>query len=113
MFIFNSRFNTLRVVLRPSKRLIVGTQVVKEDGLAAVFERGLFITEDEETAQLLRDKIKKTEGPKIAEPDLAMKCPICDKVFKNQKGLNIHLVSHRPDVQIAEPEAPAPKVAEA
>lgn len=157
MFIFNSRLNTLRVTLRPSKRLIVGTQVVKEEGLTAVFERGIFTTEDADTAQLLRDKIKKTKDTGIieigaederafnylkkgknvrtavtaaevskvnpqqtvamTEKDQALKCPICDKTFKNQKGLNIHLVSHRPDVQLAAdkteaPEAAAPKISE-
>lgn len=145
MFIFNSRFNTLRVTLRPSKRLVIGTQVVKEDGLTAVFDHGIFTTEDEETAQLLREKIKKTNdhniveigdvedrafrllkkkdknvrnmvtaaeiskmdpkpAPRVEERDQALKCPICDKVFTKQRGLNIHLVSHRPDVQVSHPE---------
>lgn len=152
MFVFNSRYNTLRVVLRPSKRLIVGTQVVKEDGACAVFERGIFTTDDPEIAQMLRDKIQKTKdvniveigdveerafkllkkgaknsrnmvtaaeiskvnpqvAPTLAEKDQALKCPICDKTFKNQKGLNIHLVSHRPDVQIAATKAEAPAAA--
>jgi hypothetical protein len=30
------------------------------------------------------------------------KCVICDKEFKNQKALNMHLVSHRPGVQVEE-----------
>lgn len=149
MYIFNSRYNTLRVVLRPSKRLVVGTQVVKEDGLAAVFVNGIFTTEDEETANLLRGKIKQTNdrtiieigdieerafkllkgkknvrtavtaaevsktnpGPaKLAEPEpgTALNCVICEsmgvkKAFKNQRALNLHLVSHRPDVQVSKP----------
>lgn len=145
MYVFNSRFNTLTVVLRPTRRVIVGTQVIKEDGISAHFERGIFTTEDEETAQLLRDKIKKTRdnsiveigsaeerafqeaekaknireavtaaevskvapGPKIAEASKPTTCPICDKVFKDQKSLNLHLVSHRPDVQITKPLEPA------
>lgn len=152
MFIFNSRFNTLTVVLRPVRRVIVGTQVVTEEGLVARFENGLFTTEDEDTAKLLREKIKKSrdgsniieitsedelafaklKGPKnvreavtaaevskvnpaqakLAERSNApIKCLICDKEFKDQRSLNIHLVSHRPDVQVA-PAAQAPKLAE-
>jgi hypothetical protein len=151
MFIFNSRFDTLTVVLRPTKRLVIGTQVVKEDGLVAHFERGIFMTEDAETAQLLRDKLKKshdtnvveitsedelafarlkggknvrravtaaeiskvnpTQAPKMTEEaGTALKCPICDKVFKNQKSLNLHLTSNRPDVQIASPMAASKRV---
>lgn len=142
MYIFNSRYNTLMVVLRPVKKIVVGTQVIKEDGLVARFDRGIFTTEDEETAKLLREKIKKTRDPNIVEigdvEDRAfallkkgsknvrtsvtaaevsktspgakieeqgsLKCLICDKVFKNQKSLNIHLISHRPDVQVAKAE---------
>lgn len=163
MYIFNSRYNTLRVTLRPAKRLVVGTQVVKEDGLTAVFERGIFTTDDADTAQLLRDKIKKTNDPNIVEigdveerafrllkkggpnvrkhvtaaeisktnpgaklteqdPGTALNCVICEamgvkKAFKNQRALNLHLVSHRPDVQVTKPldeakAAEGPKVQE-
>jgi hypothetical protein len=161
MFIFNSRFNTLMVVLRPVRRTVIGTQVIKEEGLTVQFERGIFTTEDAEVAQLLRDKIKKShdtniveitsedarafeylkagaknvrkavtaaeiskvnpgQAPQMVEAGTALKCPICDKLFKNQKSLNIHLVSHRPDVQISKPlaaskmaEAPAPEAKDA
>lgn len=159
MFIFNSRYNTLTVVLRPVRRIVVGTQVVKEDGLSAHFDRGIFTTEDEETAQLLRDKIKKTRDPNVVEitsvdqrafsllkkgsknirhavtaaeisktnpaqaklseqePGTALNCVICEsmgvkKAFKNQKALNLHLISHRADVQVSKP-LEAAKAAEA
>lgn len=154
MFIFNSRYNTLTIVLRPSRRTVIGTQVVKEDGLSAQFERGIFMTEDPEVAQLIRDKIKKSRDSNVVEitsederafaimkkgdknlrqavtavdvskvnpgqsarlaeePGTALKCVICDKLFKNQKALNIHLVSHRADVQLAKP-LEATKAAEA
>ena len=158
MFIFNSRFNTLMVVLRPTKKLVIGTQVVTETGARAEFKNGIFTTEDAEIAQLLRDKIKTSHDRdiveindeaqrafvklkkggknvrtgitaadlktpalassiKVAEPesDKALTCLICDKVFKNQKSLNIHLVSHRPEVQLApkaEKKAPAEDPAE-
>lgn len=143
MYIFNSLTETLTVVLRPKKKLVVGSQVVVEDGLVARFDHGIFTTEDEEAAKLLREKISKTHdrtiveigseeeraferaakvmntreamsapsmsktlNPSIAERAPAEKiiCPICDpeKEFKSQKDLNLHLLSHRPGVSVAE-----------
>lgn len=67
MYIFNSRFDTLTVVLRPTRKVVIGTQVVVEEGLRARFEQGLFTTEDEETAELLRQKIKKSRDLNVVE----------------------------------------------
>lgn len=145
MFTFNSKIPTLTVVLKPSRRIMVGTQVVVEPGESARFSRGLFTTEDAAVAELLRAVIRKTKdnivelthedelafekiqgalnqrgpisaaslgksslrsAPTVAETvdprDLS--CPICDppKQFKNQRSLNLHLVSHRPGVNVAE-----------
>jgi hypothetical protein len=139
-YIFNSRVSTLTVVLKPSMRSFVGTEVVKVPGLKAHFERGLFKTEDEEIATRLRKliasgqerevveltnldelfyKTKKQQNQRKAIPAVEdskglnatvvaektpeagnPKCPICDKEFKSQKALNMHLVSHRPGVQV-------------
>jgi len=67
MFFFNSRSDTLTVVLRPTRKVVVGTQVIVEEGIKARFEQGIFTTESEEVAQLLRDKIKKTNDRDIVE----------------------------------------------
>jgi hypothetical protein len=147
MFIFNSRINTLTVILRPSRRTVIGTEVVHEGSLKARFENGLFTTDDPEVAELLRKKVELTHDRGIveiaSEEELAfrkaqkalnsrtavtaaetskaiagpikleekaegsdtVKCPICDppKHFKNQKALNMHLLSHRPGVKVAQP----------
>ena len=57
-FIFNSRYETLTVVLHPTKKLVVGGEVIKEEGLKARFTNGLFETEDPDIAERLRKKIK-------------------------------------------------------
>jgi hypothetical protein len=38
----------------------------------------------------------------------ALTCPICEppKKFKNQRALNMHLVSHRPGVQLGDKQSP-------
>jgi len=139
MYTFNARCQALTVVLKPSSRTFVGTEMVKTPGLRAHFERGLFQTEDEETATRLRKLIasgqerevveltnldelfykvkghKNQRGPiaavedskgmnatKVEEktPEQGFDCVICEKKFKNQKALNMHLVSHRPGVQV-------------
>lgn len=72
MYVFSSRFRTLTVVLKPSRKIVVGTEIVREPGLSARFENGVFQTEDSETAELLR---KKTKGDhnvvEITEADQA------------------------------------------
>lgn len=141
MFTFNSRCQALTVVLKPSSRTFVGTELVKVPGIKAHFERGLFQTEDEETATLLRKlitsgrerevieitnlddlfykpkkarnqraPISAVEDSKALNPTVVAEkaaeqgfdCVICEKKFKNQKALNMHLVSHRPGVQVEE-----------
>lgn len=146
-YIFNSRVQTLTVVLKPSSRTFVGTEMVKAPGLKAHFERGLFKTEDEDIAARLRKliasgqekevveltnldelfyKTKKQQNQRkaisavedskglnatvVAEKKVeadGFDCVICEKKFKTQKALNMHLVSHRPGVQVQE----SPKVA--
>jgi len=140
MYTFNARCQALTVVLKPSSRTFVGTELVKLPGVKAHFERGLFQTEDEETATLLRKVItsgKEREVVELPDPDdlfytpkkarnqrtpisaaesskalnptviaekpaASFDCVICEKKFKNQKDLNLHLVSHRPGVQVEE-----------
>lgn len=58
MFIFNALYDTLTVILRPSKKMVVGAEVIREPGLKAEFVHGVFKTEDQEIADLLRKKIK-------------------------------------------------------
>jgi hypothetical protein len=66
------------------------------------------------------DELSKTLNPatvRMGEKDTkdeTLTCPICDppKQFKNQKALNLHLVSHRPGVQIHEAPEPAAQVEE-
>ena len=144
-YVFNARCQALTVVLKPSSRTFVGTEMVKVPGIKAHFERGIFQTEDEETATLLRKVISSGKEREVVEltdlDDLFYKpkksrnqrgpipaaedskalnttvvaekpaeqgfdCVICEKKFKNQKTLNMHLVSHRPGVQVSEPVAP-------
>lgn len=69
MYTFNSRTQTLTVVLKPSIRQIVGAEVVKTNSLVARFERGIFQTEDDEVAKLLRDIVKRTNDHTIVEID--------------------------------------------
>jgi len=149
MYTFNSRVSTLTVVLKPSSRTFIGTELVKLPGLKAKFERGLFQTENEELATALRKLIASGKEREVVELTnleelfykskkalnqrtaisaaadskglnptvLAEKkvevegfdCVICEKKFKTQKALNMHLVSHRPGVQVEE----KPKAAEA
>lgn len=59
MYVFNSWAQTLTVVLRPSRKLVVGAEIIREPGLSARFERGVFTTDDPEVAELLRKKIAK------------------------------------------------------
>jgi hypothetical protein len=142
MYIFNSRCQALTVVLKPSSRTFIGTELVKNPGLKAHFERGLFKTEDEEIATRLRKliasgqerevveltnldelfyKTKKQQNQRksisaaedskglnaavVAEKTVEAEgfdCVICEKKFKTQKALNMHLVNHRPGVQVEE-----------
>ena len=144
-YFFNSRPQTLTVVLKPAVRTFIGTQMVKQPGLKAIFTNHVWETDDAEAAELLRSFIEKGKerevveltnldelvykpkksqnirraltadetgktmgGTNLKEKAAAaenLKCIICDKEFKNQKALNMHLVSHRPGVQVAEPEA--------
>lgn len=67
MFIFNSRAHTLTVVLKPSKKIVVGTEVVREPGMKAEFQNGIFTTEDENVAAALRATIKRTGEREIVE----------------------------------------------
>jgi hypothetical protein len=149
MFYFNSRSETLTVVLTPSIKQVVGTQVILTPGKKARFVGGMFMTEDAEVAQLLRDAMKRSDARDIVEitaedqrifstkkaknqrgpvtalqsskaaaagrlsvPEKAdeaeqLTCPICDppKPFATRRALNMHLVSHRPGVQLGEQPA--------
>lgn len=58
MFIFNSLYDTLTVVLKPGRKLVVGAEVVREPGLRVEFKNGVFETEDADLAEALRAKIK-------------------------------------------------------
>lgn len=59
MFVFRSLAQTLTVVLRPTKKVVVGTEVIREQGLRAQFTKGIFETDDNATAELLRKVMKK------------------------------------------------------
>jgi hypothetical protein len=149
MYIFNSRINTLTIILRPSRRTVVGSEVISEPSIKARFENGLFMTEDPEVAELIRKKVALTHDSGVveitSEEELAferskkvlnsrvaitaaetskavaggvtrleektatdlVKCPICDKAFKNQKALNMHLLSHRPGIKASADKAAA------
>lgn len=144
MFVFSSWYQTLTVVLRPSKKIMVGAQLVVEPGLSARFQRGMFTTDDPEVAELLRQKVKYDhrivevtaeaaafESPKAAPNqrgpatalDLKMdaktkleekslgelKCPICDKQFKTNQNLSIHMVTHRAPLQVTDTPEEKPK----
>lgn len=152
-YIFNSRVLTLTIVLKPSSRMMTGTQVVKIPGLSAHFVNGLWQTENEEAAGLLRNLIQKGQAGEVIEltnidelvyqpkktlnrrqaiaasetskglnptavaekpaESESFDCVICQKKFKTQKALNMHLVSHRPGVQIEQPVAPVAEKSEA
>lgn len=58
MFIFNSMYDTLTLVLKPGRKLVVGAEVVREPGVRVEFVNGLYQTEDEEIAKAIRAKIK-------------------------------------------------------
>jgi hypothetical protein len=61
MFVFRSLTQSLTVVLRPTKKIVVGTEVIREPGLRAEFTKGIFETDDEQTAELLRKVMKKDQ----------------------------------------------------
>jgi len=67
MYIFNSRLDTLTVVLRPTRKVVVGTQVIVEEGARARFVNGIFSTDEPEIAELLRQKIKKSGDREVVE----------------------------------------------
>ena len=66
-YVFNARCQALTVVLKPSSRTFVGTEMVKVPGIKAHFERGIFQTEDEETATLLRKVISSGKEREVVE----------------------------------------------
>jgi len=54
MFYFASRLFNLTVVLKPATKTIIGGEIVKNPGINAAFKSGIFTTEDEGIAKMLR-----------------------------------------------------------
>lgn len=82
-YIFNSRVQTLTIALKPSSRVFVGAEVIRTPGLKARFERGLFKTEDEEAATLLRKLIESGQEKEVVELT-----NLDDLFYKSKKARN-------------------------
>lgn len=70
MFYFTSRLYNLTVVLKPSTKTLIGGEVVRVPGAKAEFKGGLFYTEDENVAKMLR-AVKDPHVSEITEEDRA------------------------------------------
>ena len=111
MYIFNSRCETLTVVLRPTRKVVVGAQVVVEPGLSARFERGIFTTEDEDTAIQLREKIAKSKDRSIVEigDEEALAFERAAKVLNQREAMSAPSMSKTLNPSLVEKE-PAEKI---